>query len=228
MRPWSAYDLTAYMRTSAVRRCWPRTESRLYAEPKNLVHHGLVEASKQYTGKRSRTVYSITKAGTEALTRWLGERPERWETEDELPAQDDPFGPRHAGPAPRDDPVRDGGDCWIGWKWSWISPGGLSPAGRASPSACTSRRSTRDMAIRLGRQRYDFLKWAAEWVSTWDDTQLEGKEEEASRVIAECRAELEQLDAEVRETLGRGPRDTDRSQRRRPGGGGRDEMKGGV
>jgi DNA-binding PadR family transcriptional regulator len=227
MRPWSAYDLTAYMRTSAVRRCWPRTESRLYAEPKNLVHHGLVEASKQYTGKRSRTVYSITKAGTEALTRWLGERPERWETEDEYLLR-----MILSDHGTRDQllvTIRYAMEEMLDRLEVVMDISGRVVAGRPRfPERLHLTAFNARYGIRLGRQRYDFLKWAAEWVSTWDDTQLEGKEEEASRVIAECRAELEQLDAEVRETLGRGPRDRDRSQRRRPGGGGRDEMKGGV
>jgi hypothetical protein len=33
---------------------------------------GLLEANKSYTGKRARTVYSITEAGKEALREWLG------------------------------------------------------------------------------------------------------------------------------------------------------------
>ena len=37
LRPWSAYELTGFMRTSNLRGIWPRAESRLYAEPKNLV-----------------------------------------------------------------------------------------------------------------------------------------------------------------------------------------------
>jgi DNA-binding PadR family transcriptional regulator len=81
--PWPAYELTRYMRTSAVRRCWPRTESRLYAEPRNLVAHGLAEVSTEHTGRRRRTVYAITSAGRRALSKWLGERSAPREMQDE-------------------------------------------------------------------------------------------------------------------------------------------------
>jgi DNA-binding PadR family transcriptional regulator len=33
---------------------------------------GLIEGKKEYTGKRARTVYSITREGKEALREWLG------------------------------------------------------------------------------------------------------------------------------------------------------------
>jgi DNA-binding PadR family transcriptional regulator len=205
MRPWSAYDLTAYMRASAVRRCWPRTESRLYAEPKNLVRHGLAEASKEYTGKRSRTVYSITNAGRKKLTEWLGERPERWETEDEylLRMILSDHGTREQLLAT----IRSGMEEMLDRLEVVMDISGRVVAGQPRfPERLHLTAFNARHGVRMGRQRYEFLKWAEDWVSTWDDTRLEGKEEEAKRVIAECRAELEQLDAEVRERLGRAPR----------------------
>jgi PadR family transcriptional regulator AphA len=51
--------------------CWPRAERGIYYEPKNLVAHGLATASIGRTGKRKRTVYSITPAGRHAFERWL-------------------------------------------------------------------------------------------------------------------------------------------------------------
>ena len=72
VKPWSAYELTAQMRRS-LRFCWPRAETRIYQEPKNLVAHKLATARTESVGRRSRTVYTITPKGREALRRWLEE-----------------------------------------------------------------------------------------------------------------------------------------------------------
>ena len=82
LRPWSAYELTKQVRRS-LRFCWPRAETRLYQEPKNLVEHGLATATVTASGRRSRTVYAITGEGRTALRRWLGEpsAPPRLESE---------------------------------------------------------------------------------------------------------------------------------------------------
>lgn len=71
VRPWSAYEL-AEQRVRYFRYVWPRAESAIYREVKRLSEHGLLEAEKEYTGKRSRTVYSITEDGKQALREWLG------------------------------------------------------------------------------------------------------------------------------------------------------------
>ncbi|HSC26462.1 MAG TPA: helix-turn-helix transcriptional regulator, partial [Vicinamibacterales bacterium] len=83
LRPWSAYELTGFMRTSAIRRYWPRTQSRLYSEPKNLAAHGLVKATREHNGRRRRTVYRVTAKGRRALGRWLGLPPAHVQTWDE-------------------------------------------------------------------------------------------------------------------------------------------------
>ncbi len=70
VRPWTTYELAKQMRRS-VAAYWPRAESRVYAEPKRLVDRGLATASHESTGRRPRTVYSITPAGRQALRRWL-------------------------------------------------------------------------------------------------------------------------------------------------------------
>lgn len=70
MQPWTMYDLAAQMRRN-VHFFFPRAESQVYAEPKRLVACGLAEATRQATGKRSRTVYSITAEGHEVLRAWL-------------------------------------------------------------------------------------------------------------------------------------------------------------
>lgn len=82
LRPWSAYELTKQVRRS-LHFCWPRAETRLYQEPKNLVDHGLVEATTSATGRRSRTEYAITAQGRRALRSWLAEpsAPPRLESE---------------------------------------------------------------------------------------------------------------------------------------------------
>lgn len=69
--PWSAYELTQFMRVSYLRAVWPRAESRLYEGPKKLVSMGYAVAVKEQQGKRTRTVYSITADGRRALRGWL-------------------------------------------------------------------------------------------------------------------------------------------------------------
>jgi PadR family transcriptional regulator AphA len=71
VRPWSTYEL-AQQRVRYFRYVWPRAESAIYREAKRLASMGLIEGRKEYTGKRSRTVYSITEEGKEALREWLG------------------------------------------------------------------------------------------------------------------------------------------------------------
>ncbi|MBW3665366.1 MAG: PadR family transcriptional regulator [Actinobacteria bacterium] len=71
VRPWSAYEL-AEQRVRYFRYVWPRAESAIYREVKRLSAMGLLLGEKEYTGKRARTVYSITENGEEALREWLG------------------------------------------------------------------------------------------------------------------------------------------------------------
>lgn len=71
VRPWSTYEL-AQQRVRYFRYVWPRAESAIYREAKRLAAMGLIEGEKEYTGKRARTVYSITDAGRQALRQWLG------------------------------------------------------------------------------------------------------------------------------------------------------------
>ena len=82
LQPWSAYELTKQAQRSLCF-CWPRAETRLYQEPKNLVQHGLAKALVETKGRRSRTVYSITPKGRRVLRRWLdqGSAPPRLESE---------------------------------------------------------------------------------------------------------------------------------------------------
>lgn len=72
VRSWTTYELAQQMRRS-LRHYWPRAESKLYEEPKHLVAHGLARADRQRTGRRPRTVFSITPAGQQALAEWLGQ-----------------------------------------------------------------------------------------------------------------------------------------------------------
>jgi DNA-binding PadR family transcriptional regulator len=82
VQPWSAYELTRQMRRS-LRFHWPRAETRVYAEPSNLVAHGLATSRTEHRGRRVRTVYSITDNGRTALRSWLAEpcEPPRLEAE---------------------------------------------------------------------------------------------------------------------------------------------------
>lgn len=71
VRPWSSYEL-AQQRVRYFRYVWPRAESAIYREAKRLDSMGLIEGKKEYTGKRARTIYSITEDGKKALREWLG------------------------------------------------------------------------------------------------------------------------------------------------------------
>jgi DNA-binding PadR family transcriptional regulator len=71
IQSWTTYELAKQM-TRSLNYFWPRAESKLYAEPKNLVEHGLAESRSVKRGKRSGTVYSITPEGRRALADWLG------------------------------------------------------------------------------------------------------------------------------------------------------------
>lgn len=70
VKPWTTYELAQQMRR-ALGQFWPRAESKLYEEPKKLVAHGFARATKRTTGKRPRTVYSITTRGRRAMADWV-------------------------------------------------------------------------------------------------------------------------------------------------------------
>ena len=74
LRSFSAYELTKYMKRSALAELWPRTEAAIYREGSRLSDHGLVAASTEQNGKRTRTIYCITPEGRAAFEAWLGER----------------------------------------------------------------------------------------------------------------------------------------------------------
>jgi len=70
LRPWSTYEL-AQQRVRDFRFVWPRAESAIYREVKHLAAAGLIEGRQEHTGKRGRTVYSITRDGIKTLRDWL-------------------------------------------------------------------------------------------------------------------------------------------------------------
>lgn len=70
--PQTAYELARQV-ARGLRFVWPRAEGRIYDEPRLLAEHGLALARQEYTGRRPRTVYSITPKGRRALRRWVGE-----------------------------------------------------------------------------------------------------------------------------------------------------------
>ena len=69
VKPWTTYELAQQMER-AMSHFWPRARSKVYEEPKKLVAHGLALATGEQTGKRPRTVYSITAKGRRALAAW--------------------------------------------------------------------------------------------------------------------------------------------------------------
>lgn len=71
-RDWSAYQLAEQL-GRGVDKFWPRADRQRYAILARLREEGLVDAREEATGRRSRTVYSITDAGRAALSAWLDE-----------------------------------------------------------------------------------------------------------------------------------------------------------
>jgi PadR family transcriptional regulator AphA len=71
-RPRTAYQLATQV-ARGLRFVWPRAEGRIYDEPRLLAEHGLALARREHTGRRPRTVYSITPEGRRALRRWVAE-----------------------------------------------------------------------------------------------------------------------------------------------------------
>jgi PadR family transcriptional regulator, regulatory protein AphA len=71
LRSWTTYELAKQVRRS-LNWFWPRAERRLYEEPKRLVADGLATSTVEHTGRRPRTVYTITPEGRAALQDWLG------------------------------------------------------------------------------------------------------------------------------------------------------------
>ena len=82
LRPWTTYELAQQVRRS-LGWFWPRAERKLYDDPKRLAEAGLARGTEEYTGKRRRTVYTITAQGRRELRAWLGtpSAPPSWENE---------------------------------------------------------------------------------------------------------------------------------------------------
>lgn len=168
--------------------------------------HGLADASREYTGRRGRTVYSITDAGSNALTHWLSERATPPATQDEAllkmlladhGARDQLLTTIRCAMEDLLEVIT--GVMDISARVATGEP--LFPE-RLHVTALSARNG-----ITAGSQRFEFLKWAEDWVRTWEDTKLEGKTEEAIAVLTDSRTKLEDLDRELRQRLGRGPAD---------------------
>jgi len=74
LRSWTTYELAKQVQRS-LGWFWPRTERKLYDEPKRLVAAGLATATREMTGARPRTIYAATARGRKALRRWLDDPP---------------------------------------------------------------------------------------------------------------------------------------------------------
>jgi PadR family transcriptional regulator AphA len=70
----SAYDI-ANIIGRGIGEVWPLAERQRYNAPKKLVEFGYATARTEATGRRTRTVYSITPAGHDALREWLSRPP---------------------------------------------------------------------------------------------------------------------------------------------------------
>jgi DNA-binding PadR family transcriptional regulator len=73
-RDLSAYEIAAQV-GKGLAEVWPRAERQRYNTPKRLLEQGMVTARTEATGRRERTVYSITDEGREALSAWLATDP---------------------------------------------------------------------------------------------------------------------------------------------------------
>lgn len=69
-RSQTPYELTNALAQN-VRFIWPRAHSHVYREVKRLAELGMVSPQQGSTGRRRRTVYSITRKGRQALRAWL-------------------------------------------------------------------------------------------------------------------------------------------------------------
>jgi DNA-binding PadR family transcriptional regulator len=199
LRPWSAYELTAYMRMSAIRAVWPRTESRLYGEPKNLVAHGFAKATREFTKRRGRTVYRITAAGRKALQAWLSERPALPQLEDEamlkLALADQ--GTREQALATIQAGLEDLHNLMT--ELLSLAHAVSEGKGRFPERRHISAISARHSLGRL-RARLDFLKWAHAWIREWNGTALDDAKLTQINAMAQPK-ELERMEEELREFL---------------------------
>ena len=69
--PSTPYDLKRYVQLT-VGNFWPFPHTQLYAEPARLAEAGLLEETREQTGRRRRH-YTITTAGSQRLSEWLSE-----------------------------------------------------------------------------------------------------------------------------------------------------------
>jgi PadR family transcriptional regulator, regulatory protein AphA len=72
IRSMTPYELSKSFDRS-LGRFWPRARSKLFEIPKHLVDIGYARSTPGRTGRRPRTVYTITPAGRRALAAWLAE-----------------------------------------------------------------------------------------------------------------------------------------------------------
>ncbi len=66
-----AHDIVQMMREGST--FWTTSESHFYAEPKRLAKLGYLSARKEPGRTRERTFYTLTDAGSDALSTWLAE-----------------------------------------------------------------------------------------------------------------------------------------------------------
>ncbi len=69
--PSTPYDLKRFVQLS-VANFWPFPHTQLYAEPERLAEAGLLEETREESGRRRRH-YAITDAGRQRLAEWLSE-----------------------------------------------------------------------------------------------------------------------------------------------------------
>jgi PadR family transcriptional regulator AphA len=199
IRPFSAYELEKMIRTSGAQLVWPRTRSRIYDEPKNLVAHGLTTAQGETRNGRSRVVYSITPAGRAGLEEWLAQPGAAPSVEDEamLKVFYSSFGDLPALHVQLEKIRTDLTQRYRGLI------GALEPM-TAGKQLFREREHMTNLLIRHFMSsldaRLDWLEEVEAWIETWPDTQIDGPRREETR--AKSAELLEQATARLRRLEG--------------------------
>lgn len=202
LRPWSAYELTKQVRRS-LHFCWPRAETRLYQEPKNLVEHGLVRATTTVNGRRARTDYAITAKGRRALRAWLREpsAPPRLESEALLRLFFAEHGTKEALLATLDELEEQAAALRrqaVQQAAEYLADPGTGPFPERLHILALVGRFTLDHTALL----IDWARWARAEVQAWPDVGSGDVSAEVARAFERAAAELG-LEAPVPEAAGR-------------------------
>jgi PadR family transcriptional regulator, regulatory protein AphA len=164
----SAYDISNII-GRGVGEVWPLAERQRYNAPKKLVEFGYATARTEATGKRTRTVYSITPAGRDALREWLARPPAPSELEFEggvrlVMADEGTIEDLRLNLATIAEQSRRTKDLFVRHAVTMSGPAASFPA-RGHLLALANRQ----MVVHF-KAMADWADWALAETETWDDT----------------------------------------------------------